>query len=101
MTTPTAKLRRKVLKDRNILLTKHTKKPITHDELPSPFKKSNLMRLTELKHHDKLDNLVFKGTIYDTGKKLGVSPSTISKWRKLISTTREDEFWKQFPTKPT
>ncbi|KKL94017.1 hypothetical protein LCGC14_1868810 [marine sediment metagenome] len=97
-TTPSAKLRRKILKDRGIQLAKHTRKPITYDDLPSIIVKSHLMKLIELKHSDKLENLIFEGTIYAAAKKLNVSPSTISKWRKLVSEARETEFWKQFPS---
>ena len=91
-------LRRKILKSRGVELEKHTRKPITYDELPSRFRKSRLMKYIELKNNNKLENLIFKGTIYEVASKLGVDASTISKWRKLLSETKEEEFWEQFPS---
>jgi len=54
------------------------------------------MKYIELKFGDKLENLIFDGTIYSLEKKLGIDATTISKWRTIISESREREFWKQF-----
>ncbi len=70
-----------------------TRKPRTMDELPSPFPKTRTMRFIELKHGKRLEDIIMSGTIYETGKKLGLSPSTVSKWRKIIN----EVFWKNFP----
>jgi hypothetical protein len=91
-----AKIRRKILRERGVCLEKHTRKPLTIDQQPTPYQKSNLMKLIELKHQESIENLIFKGTIYEVGKKLGVSPSAISKWRTLISKAKEKEFWSNF-----
>lgn len=91
MTTPAAR-RRKILKDRGIELAKHTRKPVPIDQLPSPFPKTRLMQLIELRHNTRLENLIYKGTIYDVEKALGVDASTISKWRRIIDAA----FFSQF-----
>jgi hypothetical protein len=97
--TPSAKLKRQILQQRGIQLAKHTKKPMTFDELPSIIKRTPLMRLMELKFHDKLENIIFDGSIYKTAKKLRVNPVTISKWRRVITQAQDKRFWAQFPEK--
>lgn len=96
----TASIRRKVLKDRGVKLEKHTRKPQPlPNELPSSFSKTPMMKYLEIKHGTPIEQLIFEGSIYKAGKKLGVNPSTISKWRKAISELREKEFWEQFNMK--
>ena len=97
MSLPSSRIKKRILKERGIQLAKHSKKILTHDELPSVFRKTNLMRLIELKFHNTLDKLIFTGSIYAVGKRLGVDASTVSKWRKIISEAKEKKFWKQFP----
>ena len=93
MASPTpAEIRRRILKQRGVALKKHTRKPIHVAELPSPYKKTRLMQLVEHQQGQRLENLIFTGTIYDVEKKLGVDASTVSKWRKII----EQAFFKQF-----
>lgn len=92
MVTPASELRRRILKQRGVELKKATRKPVSVDQLPTPYKMTRLMQLIVLRHGQRLENLIFKGTIYDVGKKLGVDASTIYKWRKLIN----DTFFKQF-----
>lgn len=97
MATSSAKLRKRILKQRGVELAKHTKAPTTYDDLPSPYKKTQLMKYIELKFSDKLENILFqKGTIYEVGKRIGIDYSTVSKWRKLITETMDREFFKQF-----
>ena len=96
MVTSAAEIRRRILKQRGIEFKKGSRKPISVEELPAPYKKTNLMRLTELRFKDRLENLIFKGTIYEVEKLMGIDASTISKWRKLISTARDKEFFEQF-----
>lgn len=100
MTTPTpsSKLKKQILKQRGVELQKHTRKPITYDDLPTPYPKTQLMKYIELKHNTKLEDIIFTDTIYALEKKLGIDSTTISKWRKLVSEAREAEFWQQFPT---
>ena len=69
------------------------------EELPSAFPKSTLMRLTEMKFRDKLENLIMEGTIYEVEKKIGVDATTISKWRKVIQESQRKEFFEQFRLK--
>lgn len=96
MATKSSELRRRILKGRGVELAKHTRKPVTYDDLPAPYRKTRLMKYIELKFGDKLENLIFDGTIYSLEKKLGIDATTISKWRTIISESREREFWKQF-----
>lgn len=95
MVTP-AEIRKQILKQRGIEFKKHTRKPVSVDQLPVPYKKTRLMQLIELRHSKRLEDLIFKGTIYDVEKKLGVDATTISKWRTLISKARKKEFFDQF-----
>ena len=87
-----SKIRKNILKQRGVELAKHTRKPITVDDLPSSFRKTSLMRYIELKHSAHLEDLIMQGNIYELGKQLGVSASTISKWRKAIN----EAFWDNF-----
>jgi len=85
-------IRRKITKQRGVEFKKHSRKPISVDQLPSPYKKTRLMQLIELRHSTRLEKLIYKGTIYDVEKKIGVDATTIYKWRKIIDTA----FFKQF-----
>lgn len=96
MTSPGAEIRRQILRQRGVELKKHTRKPVSVDQLPTPYKKTRLMQLIELRHGQRLEDLIFIGTIYDAEKKLGVDASTVSKWRTLISGARDKEFFDQF-----
>ena len=91
-----SEIRRRILKQRGVELNRHTRKPTSVDQLPTPYKKSRLMQLIELRHGVRLEVLIFKGTIYEVEKKLGVDASTISKWRTLITAAREKEFFSLF-----
>lgn len=95
MTTSAAELRRRVIKQRGVEFKKGSRKPISVDQLPSPYKKTRLMQLIELRHGERLENLIYKGTIYEVEKRLGVDASTVSKWRKII----DSAFFKQFEEK--
>ena len=50
------------------------------------------MRLVELKQGDRLVNIIYSDTIYAVAKRIGVDPTTVSKWRKII----DEAFWKEF-----
>lgn len=99
MTTPISKIRKEILKQRGVELKKHTRKPVSVDQLPTPYKKTRLMQLIELRHGKRLEDLIFIGTIYEMEKKLGVDASTVSKWRTLISEARDREFFDKFKEK--
>ena len=94
--TSQSKIRRRILKQRGVELEKHTRKPITYDDLPSLYPKTRLMKYIELKFGDRLENIIFTDTIYALEKKLGIDATTVSKWRRIISEAKEREFWKQF-----
>lgn len=96
MTTSSASIKRRILKQRGVELAKHTRRPMTHDELPSTYPKTQLMKYIELKFGNKLENLIFDGTVRATAKRLHIDYSTVSKWRKLILEAKDHEFWKQF-----
>ena len=94
--TSTSKLREKILKQRKADFKKHSRKLVTYDDLPAPYPKTKLMRYIELKFGERLENIIFGGTIYELEKTLGIDATTISKWRKIVSEAREREFWSQF-----
>ncbi|KKL65129.1 hypothetical protein LCGC14_2158100, partial [marine sediment metagenome] len=95
MTRP-SDIRKRILKQRGVELKKLSRKPIPIEETPTPYKKSALMRLTELRFRCRLDDLIFKGTIYEVERAIGVDATTVSKWRKLITEARDAEFFSQF-----
>ena len=94
--TSQSKIRKRILRQRGVELEKHTRKPITYDDLPSLYPKTRLMKYVELKFGDRLENIIFDGTIYTLEKELGIDATTISKWRKIISEAKEKAFWEQF-----
>ena len=95
MTRP-SDIRKRILKQRGVELKRLSRKPVLIADLPAPYPKTALMKLIELRHRDKLDNLIFTGTIYEVEKRLGVDATTISKWRKLIEQAKEKEYFEQF-----
>ena len=84
MATRLSDLRKNIKKQRGIEFAKHTRKPTHISELPVPYRKTRLMQLIEYRFNERLENLIFTGTIYEVERKLGVDASTISKWRKII-----------------
>ena len=91
-----SRIRKRILKQRKVELEKLTRTPITFDELPSLFPKTQLMKYIELKFGDRLENLISKGTIYELERKLMVDATTISKWRKIIAKAKDNKYWAQF-----
>ena len=89
-------IRRRLIKSRGVEFKKLSRKPIPIEEVSTLYKKTNLMRLTELRFKDKPANLISKGTIYEVGRKLGINATTVSKWRKLITQAKDAEFFAQF-----
>lgn len=77
-------LRKRILRNRRIVLEPRTKNPISIDEMPTPFKKTIRMRFIELKHDVPIQELISKGSIDDVANVIGVDRSTVSKWRKRI-----------------
>lgn len=96
MVTRPSDIRRRILKQRGVELKKLSRKPVSVDQLPAPYNKTRLMQLIELRFGKRLEDLIFKCTIYEAEKKLGVDASTISKWKKLIIEARDREFFEQF-----
>lgn len=94
-----AKIRKEILRKRGVQMEKHTRKPISVEELPTPYKKTSLMKLLELKMGIPLEQFIFTGTIYEAEKKLNIDATTISKWRTLITDARDKEFFAQFDVK--
>ena len=94
--TRVSDIRKRLLKQRGVEFRRLSRKPVSVEELPAPFEKSTLMKLTELRFKERLENLIFTGTIYEVEKRLGVDASTISKWRKLIQESKDKEFFAQF-----
>ena len=91
--TSSSQLRKRILKNRKVELSKHTKAPVTYDEAPSIIDKTNLMKYVELKHGGKIEELLYPGSIYEVAKRLGIDYSTVSKWRKLVE---DAKFFAQF-----
>ena len=95
MTRP-SDIRRCILKQRGIEFKKLSRKSVSIEETLSLYKKTNLMKLLELRHKEKLESLISRGTIYEVGKRLGVSGAVISKWRKRIAEAKDKAFFEQF-----
>ena len=89
-------IRKKILKQRGVEFKRLSRKPVPIEELPSAYPKSTLMRLTEMKFKNKLENIIMEGTIYEVEKRIGVDSTTISKWRKIIQESQRKEFFEQF-----
>lgn len=89
-------IRKHILKQRGVEFKRLSRKPVPIEDTPSIFKKTILMRLTELRFKNKLENLIFTGTIYEAGKRLEVDPTTIYGWRKIVNEARNKEFFDQF-----
>jgi len=94
--TRASEIRKQILKQRGVEFNKLTRKVKPVQLFPAPFSKSSLMQLLESRHNTSIESLISTGTIYEVGRVLDVSPSTISKWRKLISEARDKEFFEQF-----
>lgn len=94
--THLSKVRKSILKNRGVELEKHTRRPVEYDDLPATFHKTRAMRYIELKFNGKLESLISGGTIYQAGKRLGLHPTTVYKWRLVVAEAREKEFWSQF-----
>lgn len=90
-----SEIRKRILKQRGVELKRLTRKPTHVSELPSPYHKTRLMQLVEHQQGQRLENIIYKGTIYTVGKLLSVNYSTISKWRKIIDAA----FFEQFEEK--
>jgi len=92
-----AHIRKKILSKKGVAeLKKHSRKPVSHDELATPYKKTSLMKYLELKHHQAIEKLIETGTIYEVGKRLKLHPTTIYYWRRIIEDARNTEFFNQF-----
>ena len=95
MTRP-SDIRKRILKQRGVEFKRLSRKPVLVADLPASYPKTTLMKLIELRFKDKLDNLIFTGTIYEVERRLGIDATTISKWRRLIEKAKEKEFFEQF-----
>lgn len=91
-----AKIRKEILKQRGVQMEKHTRKPVPVTDIPTPFKKTTLMKLLESQQGLPIEQFIFIGTIYEAEKNLGIDATTISKWRTLITDARDKEFFAQF-----
>jgi hypothetical protein len=94
--TTGASIRKRILKQRGIVLKKHTKKPISIADAPAVFHKTTAMKLLEAKHNKPIDKLIAGGTIYQKARELDINPSTVYKWRELIRTAKDKDWYEQF-----
>ena len=78
------RLRDRVLKEKGLLAPgRGAIVPI--EDAPTPFTKTTLMKLLEVKHKKSITVLLFiHDNIYVTAKDLGISPSVVSRWKKRI-----------------
>jgi len=83
--TPLNSIRKSILNRKGIKLAPKTKRPITQDEVVTPFHKTSHMKLLELKHSKPIDTIIWEGTIDDVARKYSIDRSTVSKWRKRIT----------------
>lgn len=84
--TPIAKLRRQILKSKDVVLEKHTRKPIKMVDLPDEYPKTSEMKYLESKYNIHLEKVIFIGSLTDVEQRFKgeVDRSTISRWRKHI-----------------
>ena len=55
------------------------------EDAPTPFVKTTMMKLLEVKHKKSITVLLFANdNIYETAKVLDISPSVVSRWKKRI-----------------
>lgn len=93
-----SQIKKRILKDRGIGgFKKGSRKPVTIADTPANYKKTHAMKLVEVTWNRPLEELIFNGTIYEVGKRLDLDPTTISKWRTIVSESKEKAFWSQFP----
>ena len=78
-------LRTRIIEKRRLGFKKHTKEVVNFTDATVSYDKTTLMKLTEIKVGLPLHKFIFKDTIYKCGTKLGIHPSTVSKWRKYIT----------------
>ena len=78
------RLRDRVLKEKGLLAPgRGVVVPI--EDAPTPFVKTTMMKLLEVKHKKSITVLLFTNdNIYDTAKDLDISPSVVSRWKKRI-----------------
>ena len=91
-----SEIRKQILKQRGVEFKKLSKKVVPVVDIPTPYTKTNLMKLLELKHKDTIENLIMEGTIYEVERRLDIDATTVSKWRKLINEAKQQEFFEQF-----
>jgi len=89
-------IRKQIAKQRGVEFKKLSRKLVPIAETDAIFAKSSLMRMLEFKHKSPIDKLIEKGTIYEVGKQLSISPSTVSKWRQLIYVAKNSAFFDTF-----
>ena len=83
--TPITSLKKSILKQRGIAgFEPGTKKPLSIDQTPTPFNKTRLMQLLELRFNKPIAEILYDGNIYEVEAKYGIDATTVSKWRKLI-----------------
>lgn len=80
---PVAKLRRRILNNRGVVVEKKTKRLLKINEQPDNFPKTSKMKMLEYKYHIKLDVILFDGSLDEVVQFLNgeIDRSTISKWR--------------------
>ena len=81
-----AGLRRKILKSRGIATTTTTKKnaPRSLDKGRVDSRKTLAMLAIEAYWNIPLEELLLDGSNREVGKRVGISKSTVSKWRKRL-----------------
>ena len=96
----TKSIKQRILDSRGVVLEKHTRTPLTHDDAPSLLHKTYTMKWLEIKHTKPIEELITSGTLSEVSKRLGVDRTTISKWRTQLALAKlaeeERNFWKQF-----
>ncbi len=83
---PIEQLRRKILKTKDIILEKGTRKPIRIEDLPDEYPKTAQMKYLETKYQLHLEKIIFKGSLSDVERVLHyeIDRSTVSRWRAHI-----------------
>lgn len=86
-----ATVRKRILEHKGIELAPVTRRPVPYSDLDRKFKKTDRMRLVELRTGQRIEDLLSRYTTIDEiAKHLDIERSTASKWRKRIREAQEE-----------
>lgn len=81
------RLKKQILKSRGVLSPSQVKDQYEIDAAHAigDFHKTPMMMLLEIQHKQPITILLWMGSLSQVASRLGLDPSTVSKWRKRIA----------------